>query len=155
MKVSAGALTSGMVMSTSHVWCITGPHDDVIKWKHFPRYWPYVRDIHSHRWIPPTKASDAEFWWFLWSALEVAWNGQQIAFWNGKWHVIFFLSVDVSYGCIYWWLLRIGKCCGRLNQKTMKTIKTVFHLTLFHDCDAFLDQLNMQAVSSRYDAASI
>ena len=23
-------------------------HDDVIKWKHFPRYWPYVRGI--HRW---------------------------------------------------------------------------------------------------------
>ena len=23
-------------------WC----HDDVIKWKHFPRYWPFVRGIH-------------------------------------------------------------------------------------------------------------
>ena len=22
------------------------PHDDVIKWKHFPPYWPYVRGIH-------------------------------------------------------------------------------------------------------------
>ena len=22
------------------------PHDDVIKWKHFPRYWPFVRGIH-------------------------------------------------------------------------------------------------------------
>ena len=21
-------------------------HDDVIKWKHFPRYWPFVREIH-------------------------------------------------------------------------------------------------------------
>ena len=25
-----------------------GTHDDVIKWKHFPRYWPFVRGI--HRW---------------------------------------------------------------------------------------------------------
>ena len=29
---------------------MTGPlvtsHDDVIKWKHFPRYWPFVRGIH-------------------------------------------------------------------------------------------------------------
>ena len=25
--------------------CNTG-HDDVIKWKHFPRYWPFVRGIH-------------------------------------------------------------------------------------------------------------
>ena len=23
-----------------------GLHDDVIKWKHFPRYWPFVRGIH-------------------------------------------------------------------------------------------------------------
>ena len=24
----------------------THTHDDVIKWKHFPRYWPFVRGIH-------------------------------------------------------------------------------------------------------------
>ena len=42
------------------------PHDDVIKWKHFPRYWPFVRGI--HRWIHHTKNSDAELWCFLWSA---------------------------------------------------------------------------------------
>ena len=40
-------------------------HDDVIKWKHFPRYWPLVRGIHRPRWIPRTKASDAELWCFL------------------------------------------------------------------------------------------
>ena len=32
-------------------WCdsqalIQDKHDDVIKWKHFPRYWPFVRGIH-------------------------------------------------------------------------------------------------------------
>ena len=27
------------------------PHDDVIKWKHFPRYWPFP----IHRWIPPQR----------------------------------------------------------------------------------------------------
>ena len=25
---------------------ISTTHDDVIKWKHFPRYWPFVRGIH-------------------------------------------------------------------------------------------------------------
>ena len=25
---------------------IISTHDDVIKWKHFPRYWPFVRGIH-------------------------------------------------------------------------------------------------------------
>ena len=43
-------------------------HDDVIKWKHFPRNWPFVRGIHRSRWIPHTKASDAELWCFIWSA---------------------------------------------------------------------------------------
>ena len=37
-----------------------GFHDDVIKWKYFPCYWPFARGI--HRWIPLTKASDAERW---------------------------------------------------------------------------------------------
>ena len=45
-------------------------HDDVIKWKHFPRYWPFVRGIHRDRWIPHTKAGDAELWCFLWFARE-------------------------------------------------------------------------------------
>ena len=38
---------------TKGQWCenryhaMTSPwHDDVIKWKHFPRYWPFVRGIH-------------------------------------------------------------------------------------------------------------
>ena len=53
---------------------ITNPnsfiHDDIIKWKHFPRYWPFVQGIHRSRWIPLTKASDAELWCFLWSTPE-------------------------------------------------------------------------------------
>ena len=44
-------------------------HDD-INWKHFPRYWPFVREATGHRWISLTKSSDAELWCFLWSALE-------------------------------------------------------------------------------------
>ena len=36
-------------------------HGDVIKWKHFPRYWRIMRGI------PLTKVSDAEHWCFLWS----------------------------------------------------------------------------------------
>ena len=27
-------------------WYCGNHHDDVIKWKHFPRYWPFVRGIH-------------------------------------------------------------------------------------------------------------
>ena len=43
-------------------------HDDVIKWKHFSRPWPLCREFARHRWIPLTKAMDAELWCFLWSA---------------------------------------------------------------------------------------
>ena len=30
-------------------------HDDVIKWKHFPRYWPFVRGIHRSPVTSPHK----------------------------------------------------------------------------------------------------
>ena len=56
-------------------------HDDVIKWKHFSRSWPFVRGIHRSRWIPQrpvTRSFDVFFdlrlnkrlskqpwsWWF-------------------------------------------------------------------------------------------
>ena len=42
-------------------------HDDVIKWKHFPRYWPFVI---GHRWIPRTKASEAELWYSFYNRLS-------------------------------------------------------------------------------------
>ena len=66
--------------NVSHVVKTMGIDDDVIKWKHFPRYWPYVWEFTGywpfvgeytgHWWIPLTKASDAELWCFLWSAPE-------------------------------------------------------------------------------------
>ena len=36
-------------------WSVVFRHDDVIKWKHFPHNWPFVRGIHRSRWIPRTK----------------------------------------------------------------------------------------------------
>ena len=40
------------VSVTSEIWqvptgCLISEHDNVIKWKHFPRYWPLVRGIHK------------------------------------------------------------------------------------------------------------
>ena len=45
---------------------VSNNHDDVIKWKHFPRYGPLCGEFIGHRWIPRTKVSDAELWCFLW-----------------------------------------------------------------------------------------
>ena len=42
----------------------------VINWKHFPRYWPFVTGIHRSPVDSPQKVSDAELWYFLWSAPE-------------------------------------------------------------------------------------
>ena len=38
------------------------PHDDVIKWKHFPRYWPFVRGIHR----PPVNSLQKCQWRGAW-----------------------------------------------------------------------------------------
>ena len=35
-------------------------HDNVIKWKHFPRYCPLCEEYIGHRWITLTKASDSD-----------------------------------------------------------------------------------------------
>ena len=45
-------------------------HDDVIKWKHFPHYWPFVRGIHRSPVNSLTKASDAGLLCILWFAPE-------------------------------------------------------------------------------------
>ena len=47
-------------------------HDDVIKWTHVPRSWPFVKGIHRSQ-VNSTgsKASDAELWYFRWSAPEL------------------------------------------------------------------------------------
>ena len=36
-------------------WNLEAYHDDVIKWKHFPRYWPFVRGIHRSPVNSPNK----------------------------------------------------------------------------------------------------
>ena len=45
-------------------------HDDVIKWKRFPRYWSFVQRIPRWPVNSRTRASDADPWCFLWSAPE-------------------------------------------------------------------------------------
>ena len=59
-------------------------HDDVMKWKHFPRYWPFVRGIHRSPVNSPHKASDAELWCFLWSTLDQTVLSVMMTSWNGN-----------------------------------------------------------------------
>ena len=45
-------------------------HDDIIKWKHFPRYWPFVQGIHQSPVNSPHKGQWRRALIFLWSASE-------------------------------------------------------------------------------------
>ena len=47
---------------------VTVAHDDVIKWKHFPRYWPFVRGIHRSPVNSPHKGQWRGALMLLWSA---------------------------------------------------------------------------------------
>ena len=80
-----------MSLKTFLVFSYNTCHDDVIKWKHFPRYWPFVRGIHTQR--PVMRSFDVFFqlrqnkrlctqswgWWFetlsrlLWRQCNVLW----------------------------------------------------------------------------------
>ena len=39
--------TSSVCNNSGQMTLLLNTHDDVIKWKHFPRYWPFVRGIHQ------------------------------------------------------------------------------------------------------------
>ena len=58
-------ITVNMIMFSSHL-----TNDDVTKWKHFPRYRPFVRGNHR----PPVNSAHKgrwrRVWCFLWSAPE-------------------------------------------------------------------------------------
>ena len=48
-------------------------HDDVSKWKHFPRYWPFVRGIHRS---PVNSPHKGQWRWALMFSFICAWiNG--------------------------------------------------------------------------------
>ena len=52
---------------------MVNPHDDVIKWKHFPCYWPFVRGIH---WSPVNSLNKGQWRWALMFSLICVWiNG--------------------------------------------------------------------------------
>ena len=45
-SITRGPQTTNFDVALCTTWQLQGPHDDVIKWKHFPRYWPFVLGIH-------------------------------------------------------------------------------------------------------------
>ena len=63
--------------------CVHTRYDDVIKWKHFPRYWPFVRGIHQwpvnspHKcqWINLNKRLSKQSWgWWFETPARSSWR---------------------------------------------------------------------------------
>ena len=95
-------------------------HDDVIKWKHFLCYWPFVRGIHRSPVNSPTKASDADVWisfdlhlnkrlskqsrgrWFETPSCSL-WRHRNGCYELAKWKVILLLSsMSVHFSTLWW-----------------------------------------------------
>ena len=74
--ISADSLAPSINKSSASM--ILAVHDDVLKWKHFPRYWPFVWGIHRSSVFSLTKASDAELWC---SSLICAWTNVWVNNW--------------------------------------------------------------------------
>ena len=62
-------LDSYVELHLINIFCVI--HYDFIKWKYFRITGHLCGEFTNHRWIPRTKASDAELWCFLWSAPEI------------------------------------------------------------------------------------
>ena len=58
-------------------------HDDVIKGNIFRVTGSLCGEFTGHRWIPRTKASDAELWYFLWWRLNKRLSKQWWGWWFG------------------------------------------------------------------------
>ena len=56
-------------------------HDDVIKWKHFPRYWPFVRGTQRSRWSPAQRPVTRSFDVFF----DLRSNKRLSKQWRGWW----------------------------------------------------------------------
>ena len=51
-------------------------HYDVIKWKHLPRNWPFVRGIHRSPWRPVTRSFDVFFDLHQYQQWSKQWGGR-------------------------------------------------------------------------------
>ena len=95
-------------------------HDDVIKWKHFPRYWAFVWGIHRSPLNSPQRpvarsfdvfydlrlnkrlSKQARRWWFEMPSRSLWRHCNEIAIWRGRFGEARLLNL-----CL--WLILIGR----------------------------------------------
>ena len=112
-------------------------HDDVIKWKHFPRYWPFVRGIHRPPVNSRIKASDAELWCFLWAALWInGWVNNREAGDLRRRHAHYDLIVMVALCAksMTWSFVVFGCCCYVTKSRLLPVIRDAMTF-MWHHCN--------------------
>ena len=100
-----------MIYACAYAWglcpAVVFTHDDVIKWKHFPRYWPFVRGIHRG---PVNSPHKGQWRGALMYSLICAWINGWVN--NGE-------AGDLRRHCahydviVMWW----NACPGRISIK--------------------------------------
>ena len=78
-------------------------HDDVIKWKHFPRYWPFVRGIH---WSPVNSPHKGQWRGALMFPLICAWINR----WVNNGEAGDFRRYSAHYDVIIMYCKLVEKC---------------------------------------------
>ena len=98
-------------------------HDDVIKWKHFSSYWPFVQGIH---WSPVNAPHNGQWCRVLMFSLICAWingwvnNGEAGDLRCHRTHcdVIVMCHTAIIFSVINLTMLRNLFCMGSINQHT-------------------------------------
>ena len=106
-RLSLQSTGRGWSYTRRHVapWAVK--HDDVIKWKHFPRYWPFVSPVNSSQ-RPVTRRIDVFF--------DLCLNKRLSKQWYGWWFEM--TSCPLWRHCNDNWLkLRIFKGSSTLTEK--------------------------------------
>ena len=112
----AGCHTPGDICKRVHRF-----HDDVIKWKHFPRYWPFARGIHRSPVNSPHKGQwrGALMFSLIWTRIIGCVNYDEagdLRRCRALYDVIVMYHVILANSYYYWWfisawLLRLSLGC--------------------------------------------
>ena len=127
---------------------MTSSHDDIIKWKHFPRHWPFVRGIHRS---PVNSLHKGQWRGALMVSLNCAWtNG-----WGNNrdtsdlrhHHAHYDITVMSQWqGCLcFWWsmitdVISSGNGLFPVNTKALPE-------QILYSCQAMLETLSLTHLS--------
>ena len=111
--------------------------DGIIKWKHFPCYWPFVRENTSHWWFPFTMASDTELWFFLYQCLNKWLSKQSRRLWfempshslwsHCNWALVYHIISIIKFFNKHGFLTH---CFGSGQETMVHIIRVVFYIII-------------------------